>query len=375
MKKKRILFIGSLPPPYHGVNVQNERLLNSNLIHEFKIIHLNTSDHRDLNNLGKIDFLNLLIGAKSLFQYIILLLYKRPHLVYLCISQNAVAFLRDALFILIAKLFSNAKVVAHFRGSNYLVFYENSTYLLKKIIDFIFDKIDYCFVLGSKLKSMVARWFIEEQIFILPNATDFSPTSFKEANLKKNKHINLGYIGYLGTEKGTKELIESFKIIHKQHNNVVLNLAGDFAYQENDFKKWLFDYIKAIGLNNHIIFLGVIKGVAKERFFCTTDIFLFPSWHEGHPNAILEAMASGCPIIATDVGAISESIINGFNGFLIPPKSVNHIVEKVNELINNPQLRRQMGERSRELYEKHFTSEANVEKMISIFNNILNGSY
>lgn len=374
MSKKKILFIGSLPPPYHGVNIQNQRLLRSKLIYEFEIIHLDTSDKRDLSNLGKVDIINLYIAIKNFIQCVIHLILKRPHLVYLTISQNNIAFIRDSTFVLAAKIISHAKIIVHFRGSNYLNFYNSSGKLFRKLIDFIYSSTDFCIVLGQNLKSMVSKWFNDRQILILPNATDFCPDITQRTNLSNNGFLKLGYIGHFGPEKGTRELIESFKIIHDNNQNVLLQLAGDFKHNNCEFIKWFECYLTSNKINDTIKLLGNISGNLKERFFLSTDIFIFPSYHEGHPNAILEAMAGGCPIIATNVGAISESVIDGVNGFLIPPKSVRDIVEKVNVLMNNPQLMRQMGEKSRGLYEKHFTSEASVEQMISMFNNILDSS-
>ena len=364
--KIKILFIGSVPPPYHGVTVQNQRLLNSTLKDEFNFIHLDTTDRRDLNNLGKFDFGNIYLALTHLLKLIVLLVTRRPDIVYLTVAQNTLAFFRDGLFIMISRLLTKAKVVVHFRGANYLNFYKASSFIFRKFIDLTYQYTNYGIVLGQSLKAMISKWFGEEQIFVVPNGTDFTP----DLNKKKNgefSELNLGYIGFLGTEKGTHELLNAFNIVQKKHKNLKLYLAGEFAYDDENFKNYFFQFIEENYLEDKVKLLGKVQSSKKEKFFLNTDIFIFPSWHEGHPNAILEAMASKCPVIATNVGAISESVINGYNGYLIEKKSVDDLVQRINQLIDNKEKILEMGKNSRHLFEKKFTSGININRMKSIF--------
>lgn len=364
--KTKILFIGSVPPPYHGVTVQNQRLLNSTLNDEFYLIHLDTTDRRDLNNLGKFDFENIYLALKHLFKLIFLLVIRRPEIVYLTVAQNALAFFRDGLFIIISRLLIKAKVVVHFRGANYLKFYKASSLIFKKFIDLTYHYTNYGIVLGQSLKPMISKWFGDEQIFVVPNGTDFLPNLNKKKNGEFSE-LNLGYIGFLGTEKGTYELLNAFNIVQKKYKILKLYLAGEFAYDDGNFKNYFFHFIKENDLEDKVKLLGKVQNKEKEDFFLNTDIFIFPSWHEGHPNAILEAMASKCPVIATNVGAISESIIDGYNGYLIEKKSVDALVQRINQFVNNKEIISEMSKNSRHLFEKKFTSGININQMKSIF--------
>jgi len=97
-------------------------------------------------------------------------------------------------------------------------------------------------------------------------------------------------------------------------------------------------------------------------FLADSDIFVFPpSAPEGHPWVIVEAMAAGLPVISTDQGAISESVLDGENGFIVDPDSPEQIAEKIALLVKNEKLRKEMGRRSREVYENNLTEE----KMVS----------
>ena len=95
---------------------------------------------------------------------------------------------------------------------------------------------------------------------------------------------------------------------------------------------------------------------------------------EGHPWVIVEAMAAGLPIITTDQGCISESVINGKNGFIIPKRDPDAVTEKLIYLIEHPEIREKMGQKSRELYESNFTQEHFVGRMIDVMNLTLRNS-
>lgn len=114
--------------------------------------------------------------------------------------------------------------------------------------------------------------------------------------------------------------------------------------------------------------------IAKEKFkhLAASDIFVFaPRDPEGHPWVIVEAMAAGLPIISTDRGAITESVINGQNGFIVRSNHPEQIAGKLNELIENPDARNKMAAESRRLYLENFTEEKMVERLVQSFNTVL----
>ncbi|MBN2707493.1 MAG: glycosyltransferase family 4 protein [Calditrichaceae bacterium] len=232
-------------------------------------------------------------------------------------------------------------------------------------MDLVYNYSDYGIVLGKNLISMVSKWFDEKKIFVIPNGTDF----FVDISKRKKdfSEINIGYIGFLGPEKGTYELLNIFEELSTEYSDIKLILAGEFAYGNIEFKE---DFLKKIATSKYkhnIILSGKIIDKQKQDFFLNTDIFAFPSWIEGHPNVILEAMAASCPIVASDVGAVSESVLDGYNGFLVPAREEGKFKVKLSELIKNEELRKKMGENSFLLYKEKFTSDINIDKIINAF--------
>ena len=350
-------------------------MLNSELKDIYELIHLDISDHRDLGNIGKWDFENFRIGFRNIFDLTGKLLLHKPDMVYLAVAHNNIAFLRDASFIIISKILSGARILIHCRSGNYFNRYKDNNIFMKAVMNIVYGSCDSCIVLGINLKNMMSKWFKDEDIFVIPNGTSF------KVDLKRKKCddsvCNIGYIGFFGREKGTDYLIKGFKLLADKYPNVNLFIAGEYINKDKDFKSLIDNFISENKLSDRIKFCGVLKGKEKEDFFLNLDIFLFPSavypfWVEGHPNAILEAMAAGLPIIATDVGAISESVKNNFNGFLIRDKNIDDIFEKTSYLIDNKNIRYEMGRNSYDWQKSEFNDETNFNNLDKAFKSVLN---
>jgi glycosyltransferase involved in cell wall biosynthesis len=146
--------------------------------------------------------------------------------------------------------------------------------------------------------------------------------------------------------------------------------VGSWSHREA--KKEIQDF-----LNSHdglpIIVKGPLTGKAKWDLLFSSDIFILPTYYpaEGHPWVIVEAMAAGLPIITTDQGAITESVKDGVNGFIVEKRNPHQIAEKIKFLIEHPEIRKKMGEESRRLYLENFTEEKMVERLSHAFNSVL----
>ena len=125
-------------------------------------------------------------------------------------------------------------------------------------------------------------------------------------------------------------------------------------------------------LEQHVKMLGVVKGQEKEKLLAESDIFVFPPIApEGQPLVILEAMSAGLPIITTDQGAIRETVVDGINGFIIPPGKPEVIVEKILLLARDQKLRAQMGLSSREIFVKNYTLDRWANNIADLFQEVL----
>lgn len=367
--KKKIILIGAVPPPYHGTNISNERILNSKVKNIYNLYHLDISDHRNLNNLGRIDFVNVFLSIKSFFKLFFLVLRIKPDLAYLVIAQN-LAYLRDGIFILIICIFSRARIVIHLRSSYFKKYYDKSNWLIKKFIDLTLEKVDIAIVLGDSLRPVLSKWI--KRIEVVPNGTDFNPDIGKK-NIDNKNGLVISYLGNLYEFKGIFDLLVAGKMVIERGKNIKLIFGGPWTEKEPEVKERMSRYIEINKLENKVIFTGLIPIEEKENFFMNTDIFVLPSWSEGHPNVILEAMAAACPVISTkDVGAISETVLDGETGILVSKKNPDAIANAIVYLIENPGIRLKMGMAGRRRFEKYYTFEENVNNIISVFNETMN---
>lgn len=124
-----------------------------------------------------------------------------------------------------------------------------------------------------------------------------------------------------------------------------------------------------LNLNEKVKFLGMRKDVKK--LLSRSDIFVLVSHYEGLPISIIEAMSAKLPIIASNVGGVSELVEDGFNGFLIKRGDYRDLNNKLNILINNKELREKMGRKSYQKYKDEFTIERMLDKTFKVYDELI----
>ena len=364
MSKQQIIFLGKLPPPYIGPSVACEIIINSKLKEEFQLIHLDTSDHRDINTLGKIDFGNMYYALK---QYAILIHYLfkyREAMVYVPAGQTTVGYIRDAVFIVIAKMFGR-KVITHLRGGNFLNWYSKAPGYARWIVRRVHPKVNAQIVLGNNLRHLFNWLLPDDKIFVIPNGGNYEVPPLQR-NPDKIKILYLG--NFIGT-KGVLEVLRASEYLKDYNNKIEFVFAGEWRDEATKIAFLQFQH------NNPqlpITIAGPVSGKAKFELFASCDIFTFPTYYpnEGHPWVIVEAMSASLPVISTDHAAISESVIDGRNGFLIEKRNAKQVAEKIRYLIENPATREQMGKESRKLYLEKFTQDIMIQKMGDVFRTV-----
>jgi len=178
----------------------------------------------------------------------------------------------------------------------------------------------------------------------------------KELRAKNKIKANkvLLFIGRLTEKKGVAYLIKTMPEIIKKDKGIELLILGDGPFKQN-----LMKLTKDLNLTKNIRFLGYIVGNKKNEYLSLSDMLIVPSIvaksgdTEGLPVVIMEALASGLPIIATDVGGIKDAVITNKNGFLIKQKNSKEIIDNVNELLKNPNLMKKFSNTSLEMSKKY----------------------
>src|SRR5467141_3673928 len=168
---RRLLVVGPVPPPYHGCSVATHLLLHSKLRRSFAVRHLDTSDRRNLDNLGTWDVRNVGLALEIIARAVAIALRERPQIVYIPISQNAAGYLRDGCLILAFACLGGSSVVVHLHGSSFRRFYDSSRPVLRWFVDLSMRRASRGIVLGESLRGQLERWFPPERLAVVPNGT------------------------------------------------------------------------------------------------------------------------------------------------------------------------------------------------------------
>ena len=203
-----------------------------------------------------------------------------------------------------------------------------------------------------------------EKIKYLGNGVDitkFDSEKFSENFVsEKKKELNIpfdfnviGIVARLVEEKGYLDLFEAIKIVLKVFPKTILLVTGAKDSEKKDVINP--EVVKNYGIERNVIFLGERSDV--DEIYPLMDIFVLPSYREGFPRSVLEAMAEKRPVIASNIRGCQEEIDTGENGVLIPVKNSKKLAETIIFLINNPSRAKVFGENAREKVKKYFNED------------------
>jgi len=184
----------------------------------------------------------------------------------------------------------------------------------------------------------------------------------------KNKKINITFTGRILKDKGVLELIKAVEILpYEIRSKVVLNIYGkiDLENPAHITEKELKKLLKP----NFIVWHGNSSDI--KNVLALSDIYCLPSYREGLPKSIIEAMAIGRPIITTTAPGCDDTVKEGFNGYKVKVGDSEELSKKLQILIENEQLRIQMGKNSRELFLKNFTLDKVVSQTFEVYDKLL----
>ncbi|MEM3485590.1 MAG: glycosyltransferase [Candidatus Jordarchaeaceae archaeon] len=205
-------------------------------------------------------------------------------------------------------------------------------------------------------KSSFSKSLIYNAIFLPPS----KPSCYK----KERCLYMIGTASRLTEQKGLGYLIKTAKLVQKRLPNVKFLIAGD-----GELKDFLRSQIQRLELEDTVFLIGNQSNILS--FFSQLDLFVLPSLWEGLPTVVLESMAAGVPVIATNVPGTDELIEDGVDGWLVPPRDPQALAEKIIFALRSPHLRRQVSEAGRKKAEQ-FSIDKIADQYIDLFQKLLN---
>jgi len=174
------------------------------------------------------------------------------------------------------------------------------------------------------------------------------------------------FSGTVTPRKGVEYLVKAAEIL--KENNVLFLIVGN-TNLDREYANKVMEYTKQRNLK--VRFTGFVPYRDLKALYSACDIFVLPSFEEGDPLVLKEALASGKPLIGTKVGGIPMQIIDEWNGFLVRPGNEKQLAEKIRYLIENEEERERMGKNSRRLAEEVFEWKKITERYLEVYESIL----
>lgn len=174
-------------------------------------------------------------------------------------------------------------------------------------------------------------------------------------------------IGNIRRVKGHDLFIRAASIVKDRFPHAKFCIAG--AVLEPDYYAELKALVSSLALEERFAFLGPVDDV--RGLLSCAEVFVLPSRSEGFSNSIVEAMASGLPVVATDVGGNSEAVENCVSGVIVPPEDVQALARALDDLLADPTRAREMGEAGKAIARRKFSIEAMMSETVSVYQQLL----
>ncbi len=253
------------------------------------------------------------------------------------------------------KSLTGAKTVIEVQGE----IFNRKNWLLKKIGRFVIKKADRIRVNSNEIFNQVKKQGVSGDkirlVFLRIDLGLFNPDRFSDK--KKSKPI-MSYIGRLVEGKGIENILEAVKILG-DYKLIIFGIGP----LENKLKAMT----QELNIEDKIEWRGFVPYNKVPEALSQIDVFVYPSWHEGFGRAIMEALAMEKAVVATNIGGIPDLIKDGKNGFLVAPNNSQELALKIQELLENKELREKFGKAGREWVSKNFEWNEGIKKFANLF--------
>lgn len=360
--RKMVLYISGLPPPMGGVASWMLRVKTFGLSSEWSFSIVNARMiGRKIHEKIKFNFNEI---RRTVYIFSILLfkiIFERPSIIHINISLTPLSVVRNFMCICIARLFF-IPTISHFRGNVAVVMtqYAESkvfTFYLKKIVRMVALNLVQNTISLNALGEL-CKEYPQVKLQVLPGFIEDSIFDKNQLKKEKNDNIKCIFAGAITRSKGCVELLE----VAHSFPEVDFLLAGEL---KEDMRSAMSS------ATDNVSYLGPLEYKSLHDKMMSCDFFIFPTYTEGFPNVVLEAMAHGLAIISTTVGALPEMIDQPFGGYLVTPKDVNSLIAATKKMIQDPVRMIDMGCYNKQKAQEKYSYSVVIKHLIDCYDKIL----
>lgn len=279
-------------------------------------------------------------------------------LVHVHLSSRA-SFWRKSVVCLLARL-ARRPYLLHVHGSEFAEFYEECSPWARRIVRGVLARAALVLALSEAWRTTLQQISPRARLDVLMNAVPLPPLN--EARRGENGRARVLFLGEVARHKGVLELARSFVPVAQQFPQLKLVFAGTGRAMEE-----LRQLTRELELDGSVEFTGWLEAERKRAEYAGAALFVLPSYVEGMPMALLEAMSWGLPTIATPVGGVPEIITDEVNGLLVAPGDTEALAAAIARLLSDPQLRQRLGAAARETIATRFSLDTAVGRLLEIY--------
>jgi glycosyltransferase involved in cell wall biosynthesis len=362
-KKPHVLIVGSFPSKeqliYGGIVTTCRVLMNSTFQNHFILTLI---DSTQISNPPPSFIIRFLYAIRRTARFSIKFESKKPDVIFLFTSIGA-SVLEKGLMAWYSKL-RGVPALIFPRGGALIDLCENSQFNRMWVFR--------AFSAAKKILCQGPQWqkfavqvcgFKIEDAPIIPNWAA-SPELLGIGSIRKwNKDPNIPlrflFVGWVDKEKGIFELLETCKVLSLSYQfTFTIAVVGNASEEARK-------YVACNKLENRVEFLGWVERDKLPQLYSENDIFVLPSYAEGLPNAMIEAMAAGLAVVVSDVGIVPDVIQDGNNGLLIKPKHSSSLTTAIQQLFDNPSMVEKLAVAGYVTAYEQFSVEPSVEKLVA----------
>jgi len=273
------------------------------------------------------------------------------------------SFYRSALDAWIARR-CGAKVVLHVHGAQFDEFCKSARAVARRVIRGVLESVDRVVALSDSWREVLQGAAPRANVVVIPNAVEIGPTTNRAGRAGACRFLLLAK---MDEWKGIKDLLLACASVQYSGVAFELVLAGPSGSAGD--ATTLPRGIAELELSDRVVYVGSVAGARKAELLAWADVYVQPSHHEGLPIAVLEAMASGLPVIATTVGALPEVIDEGVQGHLVAPGRPDRLAAAMTKAARSP-TRIEMGEAGRRRIEERFSLSGFRDGLVAMYESI-----
>jgi O-antigen/teichoic acid export membrane protein/glycosyltransferase involved in cell wall biosynthesis len=327
-KPPRVLMVGAHPTKtLGGISTLISDILRSPLTRTFELRHI-VSQVDEYKKFGK-----LLLAIIALARFVWALCWWRPQLVYVHLGGNASIY-RKIAFIVVGRL-AGKPVLVHCHAGNFEPYFAEQGRLGRKLILWGLGKSSKFIAVSYAMEKLLASCWPGIPRVMVPYGINADLFAGKRA--PANHSVRLLFIGKMGFLKGEQDLLRALQRVVKVAPNFRLDMLGQLSDA-------ITAECRVSGLQPRIDHLGPVSLEERLNFFKRADLFVLPTYAEGTPISMLEAMAAGLPVVSTPVGGIPDVVEDGVEGYIVKAGDVEALADRLARLIKDPEQCRRMGQ-------------------------------